>query len=169
MKKLTLLSFLIAVLLTGCSKEDNTVNPTGDSGITSAKINHYGYDWSKKAGSQNNTDPTFAADGETIAWTPDNSGTNVYGKSLWYRATTEKVYKMTATKLEDVKSIDTTKFGTTNFAANPLRAGDIWATKALDGYAIFLVTKAPIDSAEVAANPNWEIEVMFKYSATTNF
>jgi hypothetical protein len=134
------------------------------------RLTHWGVDWSEGVvGEANNVVDPEKNDGETIIWCPLGSGGGGWGTGIWFRARSEKIMRLGPGDLSAITSIDTTRWAT-DVCSTPLRAGDIWATKALDGYIIFKVTEVATDSASIAnGSDDWPAKVEYKYSTTTTF
>ena len=156
---ITVISFSIFI-----SCDDTSTGP--EVGTHILKIAHFGVDWSEgKAATE--TDVVENSDGETIGWCPNGHGGG-WGQGVWYRSSVDNIYRFGTGSLNDVKSVDTTKWSR-DVCLTPLANGDIWVAEALDGYVAFKVIDAPMDSTEVADNPFWRVEVEYKFSTTLGF
>ena len=154
---LSLFAFLLLAFLSSCNKDENPIAP--DS-IKSLTMSHWGVDWSKGlVGSEGND--VNDADGETIGWCPNGSGT---GSGIWYRSRIDKIYRISAGELSGVTSIDTTKWDN-DVCDTPLANGDLWAAQANDGFVVFKVVELPTDPND----HQWKVKVQYKFSASTTF
>ncbi len=162
------ITLIVFVSFSGCKKDDAGTNPTVPTAKTMT-LSHFGVDWSEgKAGNETTQIDNAKNDGETIAWCPNGNGGG-WMTSLWYRSREDKIMKVGTGDLLSVTTIDTTKWSN-DVCATPLRNGDIWAAKTLDGYVIFKVTAVAADSAGIANGPaTWPATVEYIYSPTVNF
>jgi hypothetical protein len=166
MKQLTIYLMAVMMIVGYSCKDDDPITPTG--GARKLTIGHFGVDWSEgKVGSEGSELDFEKIDGETIAWCPNGDGGG-WQAGIWYRASSEKLYKMTVNEWSGATSIDTTRWSD-DVCATPLRNGDFWGTKANDGYVIFKVIAVAQDSAGIANSPEWKAEVEYKFSSTTSF
>ncbi|MDP2302415.1 MAG: hypothetical protein Q8N03_08330 [Ignavibacteria bacterium] len=156
--------FITGLLLTAISfaffscKDDATTEPTVTT--KTITINHWGVDWSKGVvGTEGNDAPE--ADGETINWCPNGAGG---GSGIYYRARTEKLYRINTAALSSITTLDTTKWDD-DVCDTPLTNGDLWAAKALDGFVVFKVLELPTDPNDF----NWKVKVEYKFSTTLTF
>jgi hypothetical protein len=127
---------------------------------------HFGVDWSEGKASTE-TEIVINSDGETVGWCPNGDGGG-WGEGVWYRAVTENMYRVGPGNLSDVISVDTTKWSR-DVCSTPLVNGDVWVAQAADGYVAFKVLDAPMDSAAIADNPFWSVEVEYKFSTVLGF
>lgn len=167
MKKLLVLIsiMMIALAVTSCKSDDD--NPTGTTeGVKEISIQHFGIDWSEGLTGDQVTDYNNV-DGETIAWCPTGNGGG-WSQGIWYRATSEKTYRINATDFTGVNSIDTSMWAT-DLCGTPLTPGSIWATKANDGYVVFRVVEVATDSVSISNDPLWAAKVQYKFSTSTQF
>lgn len=172
-----LYAFLATALIiqfAGCDEKEDE-NITGNQGtIKSLTINHFGVDWSLGK-TDDFTDPAFVTDGDVIAWCEYNTSGNFYGKGVWYRneggGNVENYYLAGSNiDLSTIAKVDTAKFRTvSDCVVAQLKNGDVWVCKVTDGFVKFKVVLAPMDSAQVAADPNWPVKVDYQFSKTTSF
>lgn len=169
MKKIILIiaALTLLLILSNCQKtDDNLVGP--DSGVQTLTMVHFGVDWSEgKAASSDGSVVINNPDGETIGWCPNGNGGG-WGIGVWYRAFNDKVYRIGPGNLSDVASIDTSLWSN-DVCATPLANGDLWAAQCQDGYVAFKVINAPADSATIANDPMWSVEVEYVFSASIDF
>lgn len=150
--------------ITNCGGGSTTTGTSGS--YTNATITHDGFDFS--AGKMD-TDYT-KNDGETIGWA-NNSVYEIgysYDSAVWFRASETDssslkiyIYESSATSLDDVTVVDSSKWINATDPYPALKVGKIYVTKARDGYVKFEVVSLDV--------PNWEALVNYKYSATTSF
>lgn len=162
MKQLITLGLLASIVLVGCKKEDDKDAKT--SGFDSLVFGHNGVDFS--AGSSDSI-AWEMQDGYTTTWPMGGFQEGKYG--IWYSPSEYKQRWIGPGDLSSISSIDTTHWDTTN-VDHPLLRGEMWVSKCRDGYVKFkVISDAPTDSAGVASNPNWEVEVEYVFSTTPNF
>lgn len=162
--------FIVSVSIISCGDNDN--NPTvPTTSVKTLTMNHWGVDFSEgKVGSMNNYLDPGKVDGETISWCEYATGNNIYGALLAFRPSSAKMYKVTAADLAGVTAIDTSKWNQgIDCGTVKLKPGEIWVIKAADGYVAFKVITAPQDSASIAASPDWDVKVDYKFSSTLKF
>ena len=161
----------VTFMFSSCKKDES--NPTtAATGAKTLTMNHWGVDFSEGVtGSAANYLDQNKVDGDVINWCEySTTGTNYYDLLLAFRPASGKMYKVTATDLSGVTTIDTTKWninidcGTVKLIPN-----DIWVIKAMDGYVAFKVLAAAQDSAAISANFENEVKVEYKYSASIKF
>lgn len=156
---------ILSVALFSCDKkEENPVDPA--LGTKTITIQHFGVDFSAGLTGGEITDIN-GFDGETIAWCP-NGNQGGWGIGIWWRPTTEKMYRVGAGNLTDITSVDTTRWSN-DVCATPLVNGDLWVTQSTDGYVVFKVLDVATDSASIANDPLWSAKVEYKYSSSINF
>jgi len=157
---------LILFVISSCKSTDDPTAP--ENSVKTLTMAHFGVDWSEgKAAASDGSVVINNPDGETIGWCPNGNGSG-WGTGVWYRAFNDKVYRIGAGNLSDIASIDTSLWSN-DVCATPLVNGDLWAAQCQDGYVVFKVLNAPMDSAAIANNPMWEVKVEYKYSAGTGF
>ena len=160
---LFILSFIIGVLLLSCNS--TTESKSNKKVLT---ISNFGVDWSEGVVSQSSTSNIIHnLDGQTIAWCPNGNGGG-WGTGVWYRSSSNKIYKWGTGNLDNVNTVDTTKWDA-DICDSPLKNGDIWISETLDGYVVFKVLDTPADSVALANNPMWEVKVEYKFSTEIDF
>ncbi len=162
------ITLIVIVSFSGCKKDDAGTNPTVPTTKTMT-LSHWGVDWSEgKAGDPNNQMDPNKIDGETIAWCPNGNGGG-WMTGIWFRSREDKIMRVGTGDLLSVTTLDTTKWSN-DVCGTALKPGDIWATKAIDGYVIFKVTAVATDSAGIANGPaTWPATVEYIHSTTINF
>ncbi len=152
-------------LINGCNKDGSTEPEVTTNKLT---IVHFGVDWSEgKAASADGSVVVDNPDGETIGWCPNGNGGG-WGTGVWYRAFNDKIYRVGAGDLTTVIKADTSLWSN-DVCGTPLTNGDIWVAQCQDGYVAFKVINAPADSATIANDPMWSVEVEYVFSASIDF
>ncbi|PWG05624.1 hypothetical protein [Polaribacter aquimarinus] len=148
---------VVAFLLVGCSNsDDDTV------AYNTATVDHWGFDFSEGIGFNVNSTNPQNSDGETISWHPKSSTKNQNTISIWWRTknSPNETKDMGTVPLETITQAPTTWDGSPNIP--PLKIGNSYVAKCLDGYVKFEVLSFP-------TSDDWAVEVKYYFSTSATF
>jgi len=157
-----LTSLLIVMFIASCGGGSDSSSSSSATYI-SATLTHGGFDFSENEKSED-------GDGSVVFWADNQvyaSGES-YDSTLWFRPNKsddnyEKIYiyESSASSLNDITSVDSSKWIGAKDPYPSLKVGKIYVIQAMDGYVKFKVLSMRKDGNEA--------DVEYKYSTSTQF